>query len=195
MNHLWLKASIASVKWFTFQICAFRGNDEAPISKYQGNFLQMIKIFTEFNPKVENIMFENATYYFKYTSHDIQKETLNIFASKGWKHIRDEIRDLNFSIIMDESCDVAKRAQMALVFRFIDHDGVLKEYFSTWSMYKVLKHWYWKKNYALYSPFTLLMSISFMIKDKIVLLTWGESWMTCRLSSLRIIMCIVYDLH
>jgi hypothetical protein len=45
------------------------------------------------------------------------------------KHIREEIGDAKFSILVDETCDVAKREQMALVFRFVDEYGVLLERF------------------------------------------------------------------
>jgi hypothetical protein len=30
---------------------------------------------------------------------------------------------------VDETCDVAKREQMAVVFRFVDKDGILQERF------------------------------------------------------------------
>jgi hypothetical protein len=45
------------------------------------------------------------------------------------KHIRDEIGSAKFSILVDETCDVAKREQTTLVFRFVDKDGVLQERF------------------------------------------------------------------
>jgi hypothetical protein len=47
------------------------------------------------------------------------------------KHIRDEIGDSKFSILVDETCDVAKREQMALVIRFVDKGGILRERFLT----------------------------------------------------------------
>uniref|UniRef100_A0A453B994 DUF4371 domain-containing protein n=2 Tax=Aegilops tauschii subsp. strangulata TaxID=200361 RepID=A0A453B994_AEGTS len=45
------------------------------------------------------------------------------------KHIREEIGDSKFSILVDETCDVAKREQMALVLRFVDEDRILQERF------------------------------------------------------------------
>ena len=65
----------------------------------------------------------------KYTSPDIQKEILSIYASKVRRHIREEIGDSKFSILVDETCDVAKREQMALVFRFVDKAGFSQERF------------------------------------------------------------------
>jgi len=89
----------------------------------------MLKLLVEFNPKIASVILENAPNYCKYTSLDIQKEILSIFAMKVRKHIREEIGDAKFSILVDETCDVAKREQMALVFRFVDINGVLQERF------------------------------------------------------------------
>ncbi|XP_074562492.1 uncharacterized protein LOC141819003 [Curcuma longa] len=68
----------------------------------------LVKLLAEFNPEVEKVVMENAPVR---------------------KHIRDEIGDSKFSIIVDETCDVAKREQMALVLRFVDGAGVLQERF------------------------------------------------------------------
>ena len=128
-NRLRLKTSIAAVKWLTFQSCAFRGHDETPQSKNRGNFIEMIKLLAEFNSEIASVVLENAPKVCKYTSPDIQKEILGILAMKVRKHIRDEIGNSKFSILVDETCDVAKREQMAVAFRFVDKDGVLQERF------------------------------------------------------------------
>ncbi|KAM3372293.1 hypothetical protein ACQJBY_019277 [Aegilops geniculata] len=128
-NHLRLKVSIAVVKWLARQACAFRGHDERPRSKNKGNSLEMVELLTEFNPEVAKVVMGNAPYNSKYTSPDIQKEILSIFACKISKHIREEIGDSKFSILVDETCDVAKREQMALILRFADKGGVLQERF------------------------------------------------------------------
>jgi hypothetical protein len=89
----------------------------------------MLKLLAEFNPEIASVILENAPKYCKYTSPDIQKEILSIFAMKVRKLIREEIGDAKFSILVDETCDVAKREQMTLVFRFVDINGVLQEWF------------------------------------------------------------------
>jgi len=48
---------------------------------------------------------KNAAYNLKYTSHKIQKELLNILSSKVKTHIREEVRDSKFCIIIDEARD------------------------------------------------------------------------------------------
>lgn len=128
-NRLRLKVSIAVVKWLTFQACAFRGHDERPQSKNQGNFLEMVKLLAEFNPEIAKVVMGNAPYGAKYTSHDIQNEILSIFACKIREHIREEIGDYKYSILVDETCDASKREHMALVLRFADKGGILQERF------------------------------------------------------------------
>jgi len=128
-NRLRLKTSIAAVKWLTLQSCSFRGHDETPQSKNKGNFLEILNLLAEFNPEIASVILENAPQNAKYTSPDVQKEILSIFAMKVRMHIREEIGDAKFSILVDETCDVAKREQMALVLRFVDQDGVVQERF------------------------------------------------------------------
>ncbi|XP_074576695.1 uncharacterized protein LOC141833211 [Curcuma longa] len=105
-NQLRLKVSIATTRWLALQGCAFRGNDESSESSN-----------------------ENAPTVCKYISPDIQKEILSIYGSLIQKHIRDEVGDSKFCVILDETCDVAKREQMALVLRFVDVNGELQERF------------------------------------------------------------------
>jgi hypothetical protein len=128
-NRLRLKVSIAAVKWLTLQACAFRGHDETLQSKNKGNFLEIVDLLAEFNPEIAKVVGGNAPYNSKYTSPEIQKELLSMFAFKIRKHIRDEIGDSKFSILVDETCDVSKREQMALVLRFVDKGGILQERF------------------------------------------------------------------
>ncbi|XP_058783208.1 uncharacterized protein LOC131657874 [Vicia villosa] len=102
-NRLRLKTSIDTVRWLTFQACAFRGHDESTTSLNQGNC--------------------------KYTSHLIQKEILHILSSRVKKYIREEIGDSKFCIIVDEARDESKQEQMSLVLRFVDKDGFIQERF------------------------------------------------------------------
>lgn len=88
-NRLLVKTSIDVVRWLAFQGCAFIGHDETPDSKNRGNFLEMIKILTSYNEKVATVILENAPKSAKHTSHRIQKEILQVMASK----VRDKIRE------------------------------------------------------------------------------------------------------
>jgi hypothetical protein len=120
---------VAAVKWLADQACAFRGNDETVQSRNRGNFLEIVRLLADFNPEIVRVVLENAPYNAKYTSPEIQKEILSIFACEVRKYIREEIGDSKFSILVDETCDASKREQMALVFRFVDNEGFLQERF------------------------------------------------------------------
>ncbi|KAL7586576.1 hypothetical protein Lser_V15G38314 [Lactuca serriola] len=128
-NRLRLKVSIEAIKWITFQACALRGHDEGPDSKNQGNFLELIKLLASYNKTIDDVVLENAPQNAKYTSPDIQKEILRVLATNVQKAIRDEIGTAKFCLIVDESQDESKKEQMAIVVRFVDRDGHVKERF------------------------------------------------------------------
>ena len=119
-NRLRLKTLIDTVRWLTLQACAFRGHDESSKSRNQGNFLELLKLLASYNDEVAKVVLENAPQNCKYTSHQIQKELLQILSSRVKKSIREEIGDFKFCIIVDEARDESKKEQMALVLRFVD---------------------------------------------------------------------------
>ncbi|XP_076911265.1 uncharacterized protein LOC143569178 [Bidens hawaiensis] len=98
-NRIRLKASVDTLRWLTFQACGFRGHD--------GTF--------------------NSKNKFKYTSGKIQIEILGIIANKVRKHIRSEVGDSYFCVMIDESRDESKKEQMAKVLRFVDVEGIIRE--------------------------------------------------------------------
>ncbi|XP_023751327.1 uncharacterized protein LOC111899703 [Lactuca sativa] len=128
-NRLRLKVSIEAIKWLTFQACALRGHDEGPDSKNQGNFLELIKLLASYNKTIDDVVLENAPQNAKYTSPDFQKEILHVLATNVQKATHDEIRTAKFCLIVDESQDESKKEQMAIVVRFVDRDGNVKERF------------------------------------------------------------------
>ncbi|XP_024634768.1 zinc finger MYM-type protein 1-like [Medicago truncatula] len=128
-NRLCLKTSIDTVRWLTIQACAFRGHREGNKSRNQGNFLELLKLLASYNDEVAKVVLKNALEKCKYTSHQIQKEILQILSSRVRKHIREEIGDSKFCIVVDEACDESKKEQMALVLRFVDKAGLIQERF------------------------------------------------------------------
>ncbi|XP_025678705.1 uncharacterized protein [Arachis hypogaea] len=126
-NILRLKASIDTVRWLTFQACAFRGHDESHESQNQENFFEMLKLLASYNKEVDAVVLENAPQNAIYTSPSIQKEILHVFARKVQNEIRNEIGNAKFCLIVDEARDESKREQMALVVRFIDKHEFVKE--------------------------------------------------------------------
>ena len=88
-----------------------------------GNFIESIKFTSTFNDKVASVVLENAPGNAKYTSPTIQKEILHILA------IHEEIGDAKFCILVNEARDESKREQMAIILKFVDKEGFIKERF------------------------------------------------------------------
>ncbi|KAL5671491.1 hypothetical protein ACJX0J_015797, partial [Zea mays] len=60
-------------------------------------------------------------------SERILRHQLQLLNGDIEKHICDEVGDVKFSILVDETCHVSKRVQMSLVLIFVDKDDVLQE--------------------------------------------------------------------
>lgn len=81
-NMLRVKTSIDVVRFLSFQGISFRGHDEKIDSKNCGNFIELIKHATSYNEEVAGVVLENAPGNAKYTSPEVQKEILHVFAKK-----------------------------------------------------------------------------------------------------------------
>ncbi|XP_030924484.1 zinc finger MYM-type protein 1-like [Quercus lobata] len=127
-NRLRLKASIDVVKVLAFQGLAFRGRDESSDSINRGNFLEILDLVVSYNEYVAEAI-EKAPKNASYKSPKIQKEILHVFSNKVKKAIREEIGDAKFCLIVDEARDESMKEQMAIVIRFVDKDGFVRERF------------------------------------------------------------------
>jgi hypothetical protein len=78
---------------------------------------------------VKEVVLENAPRNAKYISSDVQKEILSIIARKVQKSVREEIGNSKFCIMVDEARDESKKEQMAIVLRFVNKEGLIKERF------------------------------------------------------------------
>ncbi|CAM8925804.1 unnamed protein product [Rhodiola kirilowii] len=126
-NVLRLNATILVVKVLARQGCSFRGNDESVDSLNSGNFdaiLDLLKVNEDYR-KVLDSGPKNATY----RSPRIQKQIANILGNKVWAKIREEVGDSKFCILVDEALDVANKEQMAIILRFVDSKGLIRERF------------------------------------------------------------------
>ena len=128
-NRLRVKTSINVVRFLSFQGIAFRGHDEKIDSKNRGNFIELIKHTASYNEDVAGVVLENAPGNAKYTSLEVQKEILNVFAKKVRKKIVEDICDSKYCIIVDEASDESKKEQMAIVLRYVDNKGFIQERF------------------------------------------------------------------
>ncbi|XP_076902894.1 uncharacterized protein LOC143557785 [Bidens hawaiensis] len=64
----------------------------------------------------------------KYLCPSTQKDVAHCF-EEVLKHIFDEIGDDVFALLVDESSDVSGKEQMAIVLRYVDAHGLIKERF------------------------------------------------------------------
>ncbi|XP_073133423.1 uncharacterized protein [Henckelia pumila] len=128
-NRLLLKVSIESVKFLAMQGCAFRGHDESVNSTNRGNYTELIKLLGRLNPEIGEIVLEKAARNAKYTSPLIQQEILKIIADTVRDKIREEIGDAKFCILVDESVDGSNKEQMAIILRYVDQNGFIRERF------------------------------------------------------------------
>ncbi|XP_061372803.1 uncharacterized protein LOC133315239 [Gastrolobium bilobum] len=128
-NRLRLQVSMDVTRWLALQGCAFRGHAENENSLNQGNFLEMIKFLASYNQGVAAVVLEKAPQNASYSSPKIQKEILHVFSQKIKDTIREEISNAKFCLIVDEASDVSRKEYMAIVLRFIDKDGFIRERF------------------------------------------------------------------
>jgi GGDEF domain-containing protein len=82
-----------------------------------------------YNDEVAKVVLDNAPQNAKYTCHQVQQELLEILASRVREHIREEIGNSKFCILIDEARDESNKEQMALVLRFVDKCGLIRERF------------------------------------------------------------------
>ena len=127
-NRLWLKASVDVVQHHALQAISFRGQDERSTSTNWGNFLTTLDLMVGYNNNVVEIM-ANAPKNATYTSPKIQKEILHVISTKVKKAIREEIGDAKFCILVDEARDESMKEQMAVVLRYVDTNGFVRERF------------------------------------------------------------------
>ncbi|XP_071700193.1 uncharacterized protein [Rutidosis leptorrhynchoides] len=89
----------------------------------------MFKLIASYDDELDKVVLGNAPYNSKFTSGFIQKEILSILANNVRKHIRNEVGDSYFCVMVDEAHDESKQEQMAIVLRFVDKDGLIIERF------------------------------------------------------------------
>ncbi|CAL9002797.1 unnamed protein product [Prunus brigantina] len=128
-NRLRLTTTIEGIRYLANQALAFRGHDESIGSSNRGNFVEIIKCFARMNMEVEKVVLDKAPQNAQYISNDIQKQILHIFATKVRKTICRELGMNKFCILVDESLDESGKEQMAIILRFVDGQGFIRERF------------------------------------------------------------------
>ncbi|XP_022007842.1 zinc finger MYM-type protein 1-like [Helianthus annuus] len=105
----------------------FRGHDESEASLYRGHFIEFLKLFAQIHEEIGKYILSNAPKNCQMTVPSIQKDICNCFAEEVLKMIFEELGADVFSLLVDESRDISKNEQMAVVLRYVDKLGFVKE--------------------------------------------------------------------
>ncbi|XP_030969886.1 uncharacterized protein LOC115990174 [Quercus lobata] len=124
-----LNASLDCICFLQRQGLAFHGHDEFKDSNNQGNFLELLWFLAKHNEEINKAILENAPENHQMTSPDIQKEIANVAAIETINAIIKDIGDSLFAIIVDESCDMSTKEQLAIALHCVDKLGHVNEHF------------------------------------------------------------------
>ncbi|XP_075077354.1 uncharacterized protein LOC142164081 [Nicotiana tabacum] len=124
-----LKASIEVVRLLLNQGLAFRGHCEDELSLNKGNFLEIHSWYAEKCDKIRDLVLKKAPKNDQLTSHKIQKDIIIECKIETVKAIMDDLNGDFFVLLVDESCDVSRKEQLAIVLRYVNRCGSVVEHF------------------------------------------------------------------
>ncbi|XP_019092338.1 PREDICTED: uncharacterized protein LOC109129148 [Camelina sativa] len=119
-----LNTSIDVCRYLLRQRLPFRGHDESVESANRGNFIELVKYTADQNELVRKVVLENAPKNNHMVSHKIQTDLVHCFAEEVIESVIHEVNHDVFCLLVDESADVSTKEQVAMVFRFVDKDGI-----------------------------------------------------------------------
>ncbi|XP_060182480.1 uncharacterized protein LOC132612175 [Lycium barbarum] len=122
-----LSASVDVVRLLVTQGFAFRGHDESKSSLSRGNFLHILSWYGKKCDNIRDYVLEHAPQNDQMTSPGIQKDIVTSCKIETIKVILDELNGDYFALLVDESFDVSRKEQMAIVLRYIDRKGIVME--------------------------------------------------------------------
>jgi hypothetical protein len=107
---------LTSVQFLARQGLALRGDGKGEVD---GNFNQLLKLRSkdESDGMLTEWMKKKSS---KYTRHDIQNEMLHIMAMRILRSLLVNIQSSKFTIMIDETTDVATHEQVVVVFRWVE---------------------------------------------------------------------------
>ncbi|KAH0694244.1 hypothetical protein KY285_021341 [Solanum tuberosum] len=124
-----LKASIEVARLLLNQGLAFRGHREDESSLNKGNFLEILSWYAKRCDKIGELVLKKAPKNDQMTSHKIQKDIVTACKLETIKAIMEDLNGDYFSLLVDESCDISHKEQMAIVLRYVDRKGSVVERF------------------------------------------------------------------
>lgn len=124
-----LNGSISVARRLLKQGLPFRGHDESKDSYNKGNFLEFRDMLEEHDHALGKAVGKYGAGNSLMTSSDIQKDIVECFAKEILHSIMEELGHDVFCLLVDESRDVSYKEQMAVVLRYVDKCGFVKERF------------------------------------------------------------------
>ena len=122
-----LQSVVAVIKFLSKQNLPFRGHREDSTSRNQGNFLETLKLLSNYSTVINEHIF--GTHLSKkvkttYLSPTIQNELIELLGKKVKDLILEEIKTAKyFSILLDSTPDVSHIDQMAFIVRYVKIDS------------------------------------------------------------------------
>ena len=111
------------------QNLALRGHNESASSLNKGNFLELVHHQAKYDPILQQHLQKagkNATY----SSPDIQNQLICAMADKVLENILVKVKEAKFfSILVDETPDVAHQEQVTFIVRYVDSQCTVQERF------------------------------------------------------------------
>ena len=121
-NRQYLLHVIMTIRFLACQGLALRGDGDEKDS----NFLQLLMLRAEDNPNIK-VMLEKKR--MKYTCHEIQNEILSIMAKAVLRKVVLQFQSSFFTVMIDETTDIANTEQVVLVFRWVNSELSVHEEF------------------------------------------------------------------
>ncbi|XP_031266391.1 uncharacterized protein LOC116124787 [Pistacia vera] len=113
----------------TKQGLAFHGYDESHDSSNQGNFLKLLQFLANHNEDYNVVAFKNALDNLKLTSPEIQKDIVSVASNETVSAIIRDLGDSLFAIMIDESRDIFRKKQMAIILCYVNNNRLVVERF------------------------------------------------------------------
>ena len=123
-----LNESFDCIRFLLREGLAFRGHNEYENSSNQGNFLELLRFLADHNEDIKDVVLKNAPENLKLTLPKIQKDIVTATSIETCNAIVNCLGNALFSVLIDESCDISTKEQMAAVLRFVDKKGHVVEH-------------------------------------------------------------------
>ena len=98
---------------------AFLGHDESQGSSDKENFLKLLQFLADHKESINEVL-QKVLKNCKLTHHEIQKDIVNAITRETSKAIIKDHDNGFFSILVDESCDILVKEQMAFVLHYFE---------------------------------------------------------------------------